>query len=375
MPQARNLAELFEIREHNRGILDAINSIAGTALGRKNGIGDPALLTFVDRKIGDPWLPPGQRIPARLTGPRGLECPTDVISAETDRGFWLRTYFDARGNDERGFELDAGLVDTNRLSGANLRLRDQLRGAGDSLTPGSDLSYETSDGRFESGTLGCFARDRGGTRDLGFLTNLHVGEFVGNSLWHPNSPPHWVGSVERGELELPVSELYGLPIPFSALVPVLKIDAAFCKLPPQLDQALIDPRLPTLVGDQIVLKELARPRRLDPTTMAPVGERVLGVGRTRGVQHGEVVAVSCDYRDGHRRRYTDLLIVGLDGDEFSDGGDSGKLVVNEALEPLGIMWGGAWLRRREGRDLENFTNATEIGRILDLLKVDIVRRI
>ena len=214
MPAAQNIRDLFAIREHNRLILDAIENVTGTALGRKNGTGDPAVLVFVARKIASVWLQSHQVVPTTLTGPLGqLTCPTDVVSTETDRDFWLRTFRDEHGAEERDLERFPSLVDTDRLQGANLRLRDQLRGAGDRLTPGSRLGYRTLDDEFFQGTLACFARHTPSGRE-GFLTNYHVGEFGGNTLWHPGFGDHKVGTLRQGIRQAQgLRELYGVPIP------------------------------------------------------------------------------------------------------------------------------------------------------------------
>ncbi|MCH7775493.1 MAG: hypothetical protein IH878_02975 [Gemmatimonadetes bacterium] len=57
--------------------------------------------------------------------------------------------------------------------------------------------------------------------------------------------------------------------------------------------------------------------------MGPVGHQVLGVGRTRSLQHGKITAFGYEFHDvGSASRYTYYLIIGKDGNEFSDPGDS-----------------------------------------------------
>ena len=377
MPAAQNIRDLFAIREHNRLILDAIENVTGTALGRKNGTGDPAVLVFVARKIASVWLQSHQVVPTTLTGPLGqLTCPTDVVSTETDRDFWLRTFRDEHGAEERDLERFPSLVDTDRLQGANLRLRDQLRGAGDRLTPGSRLGYRTLDDEFFQGTLACFARHTPSGRE-GFLTNYHVGEFGGNTLWHPGFGDHKVGTLRQGIRQAQgLRELYGVPIPPDPPSTTLTVDAAFCELHPDLDRQLWEAPLPTIENDRIQRRPLGPPLPLDPTTMGPVGRRVVGVGGTRGEQKGTVEAVGVDYIDDGIRFICDYLIVGENNAEFSDPGDSGKLIVTEdRREPLAIMWGGTWARWSPDQDLQNFTDATDIGRIMNLLEVEILDRI
>ena len=57
--------------------------------------------------------------------------------------------------------------------------------------------------------------------------------------------------------------------------------------------------------------------------MGPVGHQVLGGGRTRSLQHGKITAFGYEFHDvGSASRYTYYLIIGKDGNEFSDPGDS-----------------------------------------------------
>ena len=74
-------------------------------------------------------------------------------------------------------------------------------------------------------------------------------------------------------------------------------------------------------------------------------------------------------------RLTAYLIVGENGVEFSDPGDSGKLILlaDGSRFPVALLWGGDWGRKRHGADLENWTYATDIGATLNWLEVDLVR--
>lgn len=378
MPQAATIRELSQIREANRFILDSIDNVTNTALGFKNGDGDPAVLIFVRRKIAEPWLPPAWAVPSRLDGPRDLFCPTDVISIESDRHLWLRTFSDDAGSSEH-FPLSqlSSLVDTDRIEGANLRLRDGLRGAMSSLVPGSQLGYRTRDDIQDSGTLACFATiGRGAGQILGFLTNQHVGDFIGNVLFHPEFGGRPVAHVRDSKSDTALQDVYGAALAEGAVSTRLTVDAGFCTLAPDV-RPLIDPRLPVLIDPATIgTVELGPEMPLDVDTMGTLGEAVLGVGASRGFQRGRVVAVGFDFLRGDTRSVCDYLIVGDHGREFSDGGDSGKLIVTaDRHRPLAIMWGGLWARFSPDRGLENFTNATEIGRVLQILEAKIVRRL
>ena len=56
MAQASSLRELLIIREKNNDYLQSINENLGSALGLKNGDGDPCVIVFVPRKIDKKWL-------------------------------------------------------------------------------------------------------------------------------------------------------------------------------------------------------------------------------------------------------------------------------------------------------------------------------
>lgn len=154
----------------------------------------------------------------------------------------------------------------------------------------------------------------------------------------------------------------------------VRVDAGFCRLHPDIDaKKQISRELPLPDGTSV---KLGPPLPLDLDSMGAVGEKVVGVGRTRSWQKGRIFAFAFEYLDQENgyREYCDYLIVGDDGVEFSDPGDSGKLVVTEEnYAPVAIMWGGEWARRRHGMDLENWTNATDISLTLDRLNVELLR--
>jgi len=374
MPAAQSLKDLFLIREQNHRRLDAIDQVMGSALGRKNGTGDPAVLVFVFRKIGEPWLQDEQVVPKTLTEPGGLTCPTDVIAGESERDLRLRI-FDREGAD-RGLRPLSELVHTNPLTPGNEELRDGLRGASPRLTPGCQLAYQDQQGAGFSGTLGCFARDRVGGR-LGFLTNQHVGEFRDNTLWFPEIGLRNVGLVRQAALEIAAAERYGAGMVVDPDdTSDFRVDAAFCELHQDLNPSDVDFRLPLLTSSgQIELRKLGKPLPLDLDTMGPVGKEVICVGRTRGFQRGTIDSFAFEYvGDNGRRHYCDYLIVGGGDEELSDPGNSGSLIVSsDGLRPVALMWGGEWARRRRGRGLENWTNATDINLILDRLDIAIER--
>ncbi len=163
-----------------------------------------------------------------------------------------------------------------------------------------------------------------------------------------------------------------------------QVDCAFAELAPTVDLADLDAKIPILDdGDNIVRKEIGNPLPLDLDTLGPLGMPVLGVGRTRSFQRGTIAGFAYRYGVYSRvgspplKSYTDLLIVGEDNDQFSDAGDSGKLIVTDDsdLRPVGLLWGGWKERLRQSRMQEDWTYAIDINKVLDLLKVSIAKRI
>jgi hypothetical protein len=384
--QAKTLSELAQIRAANFDLLDGIHGQRGTALGFKNRGSEPAILVFVERKVGERWLPPGQIVPKTLfDGPGGLECPTDVIAGESERDLRVRV-LDSAGNDWGDRPLGE-LVDTEPLSPANLDLVDDLRGGSAKLTPGCQLAYlDEEDRPREGGTLACFAQDLE-TGELGLLTNQHIGWADGNRLWFPGVDSRLVGRVERQVLELSTAKRYE-PSSWANLAAASgwsTVDAAFCLLAKGVEPDVdVDFRLPTLEFvpakeskkrvEQRVDRQLGQPLPFDPdTSMGPVGKAVIGVGRTRGFQQGVIEAFAYEHlAAGQVRRFVDYLIVGEGDGVFSAPGNSGTLIVtSEGLRPVAIMWAGQWARRRPGRGLQDWTHATEINFVLKKLNIAI----
>lgn len=243
--------------------------------------------------------------------------------------------------------------------------------------PGCQLAGRDLQGAGYYGTLGCFARDRQ-SGELGFVTNQHVADHVGNTLYFPELHALPVGNVQRafdivaGEERFP-----GLVDQPGAY---FRVDCAFATLAPELAKRKkrdIEPRLPVIddAPGAAELRALGPTLPLDLDTMGPVGRKVLGVGRTRSVQRGTVVAFGYQWiGDASYAHYTDLLIVGESGGAFSDHGDSGKLIVTDdaALRPVALLWGGWQERLRHGREQENWTYGIDINKVLDLLGVEIV---
>ncbi len=373
--QASNLKDLFKIREYNRAKIDSINGILGYALGRKNGTGDPAILFFVDKKIKKKWMPSKDMIPSTLETNDGLFCPTDVINSSL-------TQFDSN----KVVDL-VTLKNTGQYGAINARalfgyrplshpskydLLDRLKGDAETITPGARIAFNDSADSPSWATLACFAKNSAGKP--GFITNQHVGQKKGNKIYFPEMAGTYVGKVISTICSIPNKERFPGLLENSA--GNYRIDASFVELAPGLSSNdSIDYRLPVLdEKNNIKMATLGEPYKLDLDTMGPIGMEVIGVGQTRSFQKGKIFAIAYCYAIKEKES-ADYLIIGEDGDDFSDPGDSGKLIVTAdgKYQPIALLWGGWFEKRRQGFGQENWTYATDINVILDKLGLSILR--
>lgn len=117
-------------------------------------------------------------------------------------------------------------------------------------------------------------------------------------------------------------------------------------------------------------------RRLKGVHPAPldVGERVYKLGRTTGATMGRVSAFDLDnvvvqFDRGNLRFDNQIELEGLGDRSFSDGGDSGALIVNGAMQALALLFAGSESGAANGRGL---TFANPIERVLAELAATLV---
>lgn len=113
-----------------------------------------------------------------------------------------------------------------------------------------------------------------------------------------------------------------------------------------------------------------------------VGRQVIKVGRSSGLTTGTIMAYSLEYNDEKGICFlTDILVVGENQRTFDLEGDSGSLILltnqnGEKPQPVGIIWGGTANRGRLKLNVsqppENWTSGVDLGRLLDLLELDLV---
>lgn len=113
-----------------------------------------------------------------------------------------------------------------------------------------------------------------------------------------------------------------------------------------------------------------------------IGKHVLKVGRSSGLTTGVIMAYAIEYNDERGICYfTDFLVVGENGQPFDLEGDSGSLILLTGDEydkprPFGVIWGGTAnrgrLKLRNGHGPENWTSGVDLGRLLDLLQLELI---
>ncbi|XP_058072058.1 protein NARROW LEAF 1 isoform X2 [Magnolia sinica] len=355
--QATTLLELMTIRAFHSKILRRYS--LGTAIGfriRQGMLTDiPAILVFVARKVHRQWLSHIQRLPSALEGPGGVWCDVDVVEF---------SYFGAPAPTPKE-QLYSELVDG-------------LRGSDPSIGSGSQVASQET-----YGTLGAIVKSRTGSRQVGFLTNRHVAvdlDYPSQKMFHP-LPPNlgpgvYLGAVERATSFITDDLWYGI---FAGTNPetFVRADGAFIPFADDFDTSNVT----TLVKG---VGEIGDVKTVD--LQAPInsliGRQVVKVGRSSGLTTGTVMAYALEYNDEKGICFlTDFLVVGENQQTFDLEGDSGSLVLltgqgGEKPRPIGIIWGGTAnrgrLKLKSGNGPENWTSGVDLGRLLDLLELDLI---
>jgi hypothetical protein len=108
--------------------------------------------------------------------------------------------------------------------------------------------------------------------------------------------------------------------------------------------------------------------------MPETNARVAKLGRTTGLTHGRVTAFELDnvvvgYDLGNLRFDGQIEIEGAGADPFSDGGDSGSLIVDDELRGVALLFAGGDQGGTNGRGL---TYANPLPEVLSRLRVDLL---
>lgn len=208
-----------------------------------------------------------------------------------------------------------------------------------------------------AGTLGCFVKRRRGEGVL-ILSNNHVladenRARIGDEILQPGR----FDGGRRGTDRVAALDKFVRLRPAGANL----VDAAVAALRPGIDH---DPSRLTGIGR---LAGLGEP-------MLDDNQAVAKVGRTTGATRGRVTAFELDnvvvaYDSGNLRFDDQIEIEGAGDAAFSDGGDSGSLIVDADGRGVGLLFAGGDQGGSNGRGL---TYANPIATVLDRLKVDLL---
>lgn len=239
--------------------------------------------------------------------------------------------------------VEIGTVRAKRPTGGRSNYADRSR----PIRPGYSLGQGAA-----TGTLGGFVKQGG--REF-MLSNHHVlvpATPSPSSVTILQPGPGDGGRAPRDK----VGEL-AFGVPFSSTGPNL-CDVALAALARGVSAQALYPR--PVIG---VLNGLP-----------PVNTRVWKVGRTTGFTRGIVTATSMDeipvnYGSGVTRMFDDQIeIEGVDG-PFSQGGDSGSLIVTEAGEAVALLFSGSDYGGRRGGGR---TFGTPLSVVLNVLKASLI---
>jgi hypothetical protein len=278
------------------------------------------------------------------------------------------------GNDQQSFQLAVRVQHSpllrSRLIG---RIRDKAKGELDIQFVGSirplqlpwyqqrcrpvKIGCSIGHYRVTAGSVGAFVKDQINGRLLA-LSNNHVladenRATQGDDILQPGAydggqdPADTVASLERS-----------VPIDFQ------QSNAVDCAV------ALVAPAVAT---DSNSLNGLGRLRGLrnDPLTG---NEAVKMIGRTTGNTTGtistiELDNITVDYDQGQATFHSQIEIQGTPTVSFSEGGDSGSLILDDQLAALGLLFAGS---STGGLGNLGYTYANPLEEVLTQLRVDLV---
>jgi hypothetical protein len=210
--------------------------------------------------------------------------------------------------------------------------------------------------RITAGTLGCFVQTAGG--DVRILSNNHV-------LADENRGKAKDAIIQPGDVD-------GGARPKDTVAAL----GRFIRLKTTATN-FVDCALATLKdGIEFEHERLDGIGRLAGVAEDPVeiGDRVAKVGRTTGTTRGRVTAFELDnlivgFDLGNLRFDDQIEVEGAGQDPFSQGGDSGSLIVNGRREAVALLFAGS---DQGGKNGQGLTFANPIEAVLSALKVTLV---
>ena len=269
--EAKSLNDLLRIRAANRDKIEAVNGNLGTALGFKvkNGLrtDHPCVIIFVPQKTAFWLIPDAEKAPEVLEAPDGKWCFTDVITG----GKPPHTL-------ESHEEIKRSLP---KLSAENEIVVQELRSGRIGLIGGIHIAHFS-----DFGTAGIAVWHKE-TKKVGFLTNQHVAVSPGKRIYHPRYLKFPIGRTESTK-EYAVDEKW-----YDGVIDEenshVRCDCGF---------VVVDEELSARVKSGLhVIGKTGTLLRINPDTMDIIGQKVISIGRERGVQRGTIVAYSYEYHD------------------------------------------------------------------------------
>ena len=213
------------------------------------------------------------------------------------------------------------------------------------------------------GTLGFFAEDTT-NQELGFVSNNHVladvnSGAIGDPIRQPGRSDGGLAKDEIGTLGRFVTIQFGGVANF--------LDCAWARLNNSRGIARAD----LIDGAEAPVGQIASNT---PVTLMP-GDLVVKNGRTTNYTQGETVAVNIvnlgvDMGGGLIARFDNQIrLETVNGNRFSDGGDSGSLILRNDFQPGGLLFAGSGSGGKMNRGM---TFANPLADVLSALRVDMV---
>jgi hypothetical protein len=246
-----------------------------------------------------------------------------------------------------------GEVDVRYVGRIRARAKPWYRSKQRPVLIGSSIGF-VANGFIMAGTLGCFVRS-GSSRALYILSNNHV-------LADENRYPKGGHIVQAGPLDggSPTTDRVAKLTRFVRLE-LRQTNFADCAI------AKLNA---TIQGDVHKLKGIGSMDGQHSSNL-DVGDVVHKVGRTTGVRRGRVTAFELDglaveYDIGVISFDNQIEIEGAGNKSFSDGGDSGSLIVDDQMQAAALLFAGGDHGGSNGKGL---TFANPIDVVLKALKV------
>lgn len=218
------------------------------------------------------------------------------------------------------------------------------------IRPGCSIGHF----KITAGTLGCLVLDDGSV--LHILSNNHV-------LANENQAKAGDSIIQPGAFD-------------GGLDPADRVASLtrYIRLKPKASN-LIDCAIARIADGIQTVRSIKGLGAIKGVFAGPIrdGLTVHKLGRTTGLTHGRITAFELDnvvvgYDLGNLRFDDQIEIEGSGQNPFSDGGDSGSLIVTDGVEPLGLLFAGGDQGGSNGLGL---TYANPIDTVLGKLQVSL----